>query len=342
MTSKPTHQVWSEEYRPAKLKDIIGQPSVSIFQAFVREKNVVDCTLSGVPGIGKTTAVRALFYELYAGTDSNGVPYHEVNTTIMNASDENSINDVRGKVKEFTTYPSTHPDVPFRVIFLDEADKISQSAQDALRGIIEENSKNCRFILSCNNPNGLTEALQSRNVLIPFFKLSETDLLTILTSTCLQHSVTITEDAARTLIHSSNGDLRSMLKRLQIAAMLNPAITSETLAKFINTVNDTTTEKILQFAFAKDFASARSLLIELYATSHYDAHALLASIERTITKLEPTFPNPMTFWKICSKIGEASINISHSQQPLYVLIALISDTILITSIPIHCQQIKEG
>ncbi len=216
----------------------------------------------------------------------------------------------------------------------------TSDAQDALRGVIEANSDKCRFILSCNNPNGLTEALQSRNVLIPFFKLSEPDLLSILTSTCLQHSVTITEDAARTLIRSSNGDLRALLKRLQIAAMLNPSITSETLAKFINTVNDTTTEKILQFAFAKDFASARSLLIELYATSHYDAHSLLASIERIVTKLEPTFPNPMTFWKICSKIGQASIDISHSQQPLYVLIALISDMILISSIPIHCQQIK--
>jgi len=336
-----THRIWSEEDRPVRLIDVKGQPSICVLEAFVRNRNVLHCTLAGPAGCGKTTAVIAMFYELYAGNNEQGVPYWEINTQIMNASDENSIDDVRNKIKDFTSYPSTHPDVPFRVIYLDEAEKISKPAQDALRAVIEANEDKCRFILSCNNPNGLTEALQSRGPIIPFFKLPDDVMLSILTDTCIQHSVTITEDAARTLITASRGDLRSMLKRLQIAAMLSPSITSEVLSKFISTVNDTTTEKILQFAFAKDFASARSLLIELYATSHYDAYAILESIERTVTKLEPTFPNPMIFWKIISKIGALEPVISGSHMPLYLLTGLITDMILISSIPIHCLQMKE-
>lgn len=336
-----TQQVWSEEFRPTKLKDIVGQPAVAVLEGFVRNKCIVDCNLVGPSGIGKTTAIKAMFYELYDGIDSNGIPYYETNTLILNASDERKLETIRGAVKDFTTYEPTHPNVPFRTIYLDEVDGLLGASQDALRGIIEANSKNCRFILSCNELGALIEALQSRGPPIPFFKIQDEDMLKVLTETCTKHGVTITEDAVKTLLLASNGDLRSMLKRLQMAAMINPAITSETLAKFIHTINDSTTEKIMRFAFEKDFVSARSLLIELYATAHYDAKAILTSIDRNIVKMEKDFPNPMSYWKTISKISDAYIKIQQSANPLYVLIALMSEIILIQSIPIHCFQLKE-
>jgi replication factor C small subunit len=319
----------------------MGQDAISVFQAFVRFKNVVDCNLVGPAGCGKTTTVKCLFNELYAGVNDFGVPYVDENTLIMNASDERKLDDIRTKVMGFTTYASTHPEVPFRTIYLDEVDGLLGLAQDALKAIIEACSKNCRFILSCNDLSKLILPLQSRGPSIPFYKIADTDMLKVLASTCTQHNVTITEDAAKLLILSSDGDLRKMLKSLQMAAMVNQNITIETVLKFINKVNDSVTEKILQFAFANDFESARLTLEELYSSSHYDAPAILVSIGNNVVKLRESFPNPVAYWKATSKVRDALVQVKTSAMPLFVIYGLITDLILINNSPLKCIQMKE-
>ena len=78
--------VWSEELRPQTLTEVIGQPAVAVLQAFVRHKNVIDVTLSGPAGVGKTSAVVAMARDLY-GTekDEHGVSYFDVNFRVLNA-----------------------------------------------------------------------------------------------------------------------------------------------------------------------------------------------------------------------------------------------------------------
>lgn len=104
---------------------------------------------SGTAGVGKTTVARALCNEL-------GLDY-----IIINGSEEGNIDTLRGKIKQFASTVSLQGG--YKVVILDEADYLNpQSTQPALRGFIEEFSKNCRFILTCNFKNRIIEPLHSR------------------------------------------------------------------------------------------------------------------------------------------------------------------------------------
>ncbi len=218
----------------------------------------------------------------------------------------------------------------------------TSESQDALRATIEAHSNNCRFILSCNTLSGLIEALQSRAPSLPFYPLSPSSMVEIITKICNKKNLTITDDALPILISSCNGDMRNLVKKLQIASMLNPNINVESLNKFIPIINDSTTEKIMNFVFEKDLQNTRSLLIELYSSAHYDAEAILVSLDKVINKMEDKFPNKIAFYKAQIKIGQAFRNIKQTKQPIYAILELLNDIILINQIPINCNYVKEA
>jgi DNA polymerase III delta prime subunit len=118
-------------------------------QEFVAAGNIPNVTFSGGPGVGKTTAAKAVLDEL-------GLTY-----MMVNGSEESGIDVLRTKIKNFASTVSLHGGRKY--LILDEADYLNpQSTQPALRGFIEEFSANCGFILTCNYVNRIIPALISR------------------------------------------------------------------------------------------------------------------------------------------------------------------------------------
>ena len=142
--------LWTEKYRPSTIEDCILPDSIkTTFLDIVEKGNVPNILLSGSAGVGKTTIAKALCKQL------------NVDYIVINGSDENGIDVLRGKIKNYASSVSLSGGR--KVIIIDEADYLnSNSLQPALRNAIEEFSINCSFIFTCNYKNRIIEPLHSR------------------------------------------------------------------------------------------------------------------------------------------------------------------------------------
>jgi DNA polymerase III delta prime subunit len=149
------HMLWVEKYRPQTIEDCILNDNLKkTFQEFVNLKKIPNLLLCGTAGVGKTTVARALCNEV-------GCDY-----IIINGSDENGVDAVRNKIKNYASSMSLTGGR--KVVILDEADYLTPNAQAILRAGIEEFAENCSFIFTCNFKNRIIDPLHSRCTVIDF------------------------------------------------------------------------------------------------------------------------------------------------------------------------------
>ena len=148
--------LWVEKYRPNRLENcILPDELKNTFQQFINQQNIPNLLLSGSAGVGKTTVAKAMLEEL-------GADY-----IVVNGSLHGNIDTLRTEIMNFATTVSFSEGRKY--VILDEADYLNpQSTQPALRNFMEEYSKNCGFILTCNFKNRIIEPLQSRCSVIDF------------------------------------------------------------------------------------------------------------------------------------------------------------------------------
>jgi DNA polymerase III delta prime subunit len=148
--------LWVEKYRPKTIADTILPPSLKqTFQQFVTQGNIPNLLLTGRAGVGKTTVARAMLEEV--GSDY----------LIINGSMNGNIDTLRNDIRQFASSISFTGGRKY--VILDEADYLNpNSTQPALRNFMEEFSKNCGFILTCNYKNRIIEPLHSRCSVVEF------------------------------------------------------------------------------------------------------------------------------------------------------------------------------
>jgi DNA polymerase III delta prime subunit len=148
--------LWVEKYRPRTIADTVLPHSLkAVFQQFVDDENIPNLLLTGRAGVGKTTVARAMLDEL-------GADY-----IVINGSMHGNIDTLRTDILNFASTVSFSGGRKY--VILDESDYLNpNSTQPALRNFMEQYSKNCGFILTCNFRNKLIEPLQSRCSVIDF------------------------------------------------------------------------------------------------------------------------------------------------------------------------------
>ena len=203
--------IWVEKYRPQTIEDCILPDSIKkTFQEFLNKGEIPNMLLSGPPGVGKTTVAKALCKQL-------GVDYY-----VVNGSDEGRFLDtVRNNAKNFASTVSLSSESKHKVIIIDEADNTTPDVQLLLRASIEEFSRNCRFIFTCNYKNKIIEPLHSRCAVIDFtFKgKQKADIATCffkrINSILEQERIESDKKVVAELINKHFPDWRRVLNELQ-------------------------------------------------------------------------------------------------------------------------------
>jgi len=269
-------EIWTEKYRPAVLADVIGQDDITErLKSYSKAKNIPHLLFAGSAGTGKTTCALALARELFGGE------VWRQNFQELNASDERGIQIVRTKIKDFAR---TAPigDLPFKIIFLDEADALTPEAQAALRRTMERFTHTCRFILSCNYSSKIIEPIQSRCAVFRFRRISDEAIKKYLQKIAKAEKLKISASAFDALIYIADGDLRKATNALQVAATLGSDIDEETMYRSTATARPEEIENLVKTALSGDFIGARNTLDKLLTTYGLSGEDIVSQIHRNI------------------------------------------------------------
>lgn len=198
-------ELWVEKYRPKKLDEYVWRDEAQKkqVQTWIKEKSIPHLLLSGTPGIGKTTMAKMLINEI-------GIEEYDV--LDINASRERGIDLMKEKI---TNFVSMIPFGPFKVVLLDEADRLTPHAQDALKGVMEEYSNFSRFILTCNTPSMIVPAIHSRCQQFHFTKLDQVEFTARAATILVEESIEFDLDVLDSYVKSTYPDLRKCINLLQ-------------------------------------------------------------------------------------------------------------------------------
>lgn len=306
-------EVWTEKYRPRKLSEVTGQDIIiKNLQSYVRARNLPHLVFSGPAGVGKTAAAVAMVREFYGDRWSE-------NFTELNASDERGIDVVRNKIKNFTrTMPVG--DASFKIIFLDEADALTDAAQSALRRTMERYSGTCRFILSCNYSSQIIEPIQSRCSVFRFKSLSYDAIAARIKYIADKEGLKVSGEAIRAINYVSMGDMRRAVNALQSAAVLKSEIKPAMIYEITATAHPEEIQKIVTVAMVGEFFDALNALDEL-RDKGISGDEILAQMHRIVIDLDIPARKKV---ELLDRIGEADYRITEGADERIQLDAMIA------------------
>ena len=252
--------LWVEKYRPSTLDNYIGNEHLrSKVKVYIESGDLPHLLLYGRAGTGKTTLAKLLVNNI------------DCDYLYINASDENSVDVVREKVKNFA---STLGFKEMKVIILDECDYITPNAQAALRNLMETFSKNCRFILTCNYVERIIDPIQSRcqsfQIIPPDRKEVAVHLNTILTKEGVKSDI----NDIVTIVNGGFPDLRRVINAAQRQVVNGELVIDEGMS-----IQNDYKNQVLEILKTQDkknsFKNIRHLLADSKVTDFSDLFRLL-------------------------------------------------------------------
>lgn len=187
---------------------------------FIKQNQLPHLLFYGPPGTGKTSTILACARQLYTPTQFSSMVLE------LNASDDRGIGVVRGPILNFASTRTIFSG-GFKLIILDEADAMTNDAQNALRRIVEKYTDNVRFCIICNYLSKIIPALQSRATRFRFAPLAPTQILPRLNYVVEKENLKCSEDGKKALMDLSGGDMRKVLNVLQSTWMAFKDVTED-------------------------------------------------------------------------------------------------------------------
>ncbi|MBT4376588.1 replication factor C small subunit [archaeon] len=313
-----TSEIWTEKYRPKTYEELAGQEEiVKRIKALTNSMNIPHLLFAGPAGTGKSTLALIVVKELF------GEKWRD-NYLELNASDERGINVVREKVKNFARTKSIG-NVPFKVIFLDEADALTPEAQQALRRTMENYASTCRFIMSCNYSSKIIDPIQSRCSIFRFRLLEKKDVEKVIKRISESEKIEIDSEAIEAVYEGSEGDCRRSVNLMQSTSAVSPHITKDLITTILSEAKPKDIRVVLDYALSGDFTGAREKLLNIMLKESISGQDVIKTFQKEIWNLTI---EPEIKVKLTEKTGETEFRITEGSDPFIQLQALLASFVL--------------
>ena len=226
----------------------------------------------GPPGCGKTTSILCLARQMLGDSFKEAV-------LELNASNERGIDVVRERIKQFAQQRVTLPPNRHKIIILDEADSMTDGAQQAMRRTMEVHSKTTRFALACNQSdkiiggdlnvlllesNVIAEPIQSRCAILRYSKLSDAQVLARLLTVAQREHVDYDNTGLEALVFVAQGDMRQALNSMQSTVAGFRLVTADNVFKVCDEPHPLLVKDMLDHCVAGRVRDARKVIRHLY------------------------------------------------------------------------------
>lgn len=243
-----SNSLWVEKYRPDTLEGYIGNEYIlEKVKIYIQNEDVPHLLLYGSAGTGKTTLAKIITNQI------------DCDLMYINASDENSVDGVRDKIRGFASSKGFRK---WKVIILDEADYLSHNAQAALRNLMETFSASTRFILTCNFVEKIADPIQSRCQTFVITPPSKKEVAKRLNTILTEEGIGFEMGDLVSVVNSGYPDIRRVLNAAQQQVVNGNLVINKQLTLEANYADKVVQELISKNDAKTKFTNIRQIIAD--------------------------------------------------------------------------------